>query len=614
MSQTIAPHHGRSVRIGGASGFWGDSCVGAPQLVARGCVDYLVFDYLAELTMSILAGARLKKPELGYATDFVTTAMKPVLREIATRGIRVVSNAGGVNPEGCAAALAALAAEQGVSLRIAVVRGDDVLPALDTLRAAEPPLREMHSGAPLPARLLTANAYLGALPIRAALDAGAQVVITGRCVDSAVTLGVLMHEFGWGPQDHDLLAAGSLAGHILECGCQATGGLHTDWDQVPDWPDIGYPVAQCHADGHFVVTKPEGTGGLVTPAVVAEQLLYEIHDPARYVLPDVVCDFTRVQLRQVGPHQVEVSGARGHPPTPTTKVSATYVDGFRVSAQLTIVGLQAAAKAARTGEAILARTRTLLHAQGLGDFSDTLVEVLGAESCYGPHARAQQTREAVLRLSATHPRREALELLAREVAPAGTSWAPGTTGASGRPTVSPSIRSCAFLILKTALVPEVSIEGQILPVPHPPDPAPAARDDTPPACAQDASPAASPAASTADSVEVPLVRLVWARSGDKGDISNIGVIARHPGLVPLLSAQLTEAAVGAWLAHLVRGRVTRHEVPGIHAFNFVCEEALGGGGMASLRNDPLGKGMAQILLSMPMRVPPALLGLLSGAG
>ncbi len=242
------------VRIGGASGFWGDSAVGAPQLVRSGQIDYLVFDYLAELTMSLLAGARLKKPELGYATDFVTVAMKQVLREVVDKGIRVVSNAGGVNPQGCADALAALAAEQGVSLKIAVVTGDDLMPQLPSLREAQPPVRELQSGAPLPEKLVSANAYMGALPVKAALDAGAQVVITGRCVDSAVTLGVLMHEFGWTPEQHDLLAAGSLAGHIIECGAQGTGGLHTDWDRVPDWAHIGYPIVECEADGSFTVT------------------------------------------------------------------------------------------------------------------------------------------------------------------------------------------------------------------------------------------------------------------------------------------------------------------------------------------------------------------------
>jgi len=595
------------VRIGGASGFWGDSSVGAPQLVASGQIDYLVFDYLAELTMSILAGARLKKPELGYATDFVSVAMKAVLKDIVTKGIRVVSNAGGVNPHGCAAALAALAAEQGVTVKIAVVSGDDVMPLVPQLREAPAPIRELQSGAPLPKQLLTANAYLGALPIKAALDDGAQIVITGRCVDSAVTLGVLMHAFGWTGDDHDRLAAGSLAGHILECGCQATGGLFTDWDMVPDWPHIGYPIAECHADGSFVVTKPEGTGGLVTPAVVSEQMLYEIGDPARYILPDVVCDFTGVTMRQLAPDRVEVRGARGLAPTDSYKVSATYMDGFKIAAQLTIVGIDAPAKARRTGAAILLRTSRMLAEAGLAPYDATRVEVLGAESCYGPHARAQDTREVVLRVAATHTRKEALDLLAREVAPAGTSWSPGTTGAGGgRASASPSIRQYAFLLPKTMVSAQVHIDGQTRHVAQPPGQASAAREL--PGTVMDVAPDAGQ-----DPITVPLVRLAWARSGDKGDISNIGVIARTPALLALLRTQLTETAVAAYLAHLVKGTVTRFDVPGIDAFNFVCTQALDGGGMSSMRNDPLGKGMAQILLSMPIQVPPDLLGQLSGA-
>jgi hypothetical protein len=596
----------RIVRIGGASGFWGDSSVGALQLVGSGQIDYLVFDYLAELTMSILAGARLKKPELGYATDFVSVAMKAVLKDVVKQGIRVVSNAGGVNPQGCADALAALAAEQGVALKIAVVSGDDVSPLLPQLRQAQPPVRELQSGAALPERVLTANAYLGARPIQAALDAGAQIVITGRCVDSAVTLGVLMHEFKWQPDDFDLLAAGSLAGHIIECGCQATGGLHTDWDTVPDWPNIGYPIVECSADGSFVVTKPKGTGGKLTPAVVGEQMLYEIGDPAAYLLPDVVADFTQVRIEQAGEYRVRVHGARGHAPTASYKVSTTYVDGFKTAAQLTIVGFDAVAKAKRTGEAILARTGTLFSQYGFGPYSGTQLEVLGAESCYGPHAQALQTREAVLRLAVTHPRKEALELFAREVAPAGTSWAPGTTGAGGgRASVSPSIRQYAFLLDKSRVEATLAIDGERVDVPRSevsasaPIPSPVRAPET------------HEAPLAPDAIEVPLIRLAWARSGDKGDTSNIGVIARHPALLPLLREQLTEARVAEWLAHLVKGRVTRYEVPGIGAFNFVCEQALGGGGMASLRNDPLGKGMGQILLAVPLRASPALLALLA---
>lgn len=585
----------KTIRIGGASGFWGDSSVGAPQLVERGGVDFLVFDYLAELTMSILAAARGKNPQLGYATDFVQVTMRAILRDVAAKGMRVVSNAGGVNPRACAEALAALAAEQGVALKIAVVVGDDVLPLLPQL--GEEAVTELQTSAALPSRLLTANAYLGALPVKAALDAGAQVVITGRCVDSAVTLGALMHAFGWRADDWDRLAQGSLAGHVIECGCQATGGLHTDWEAVPDWAHIGYPVIECSEDGSFVVGKPPDTGGLVNCAVVAEQVLYEIGDPRRYLLPDVSCDFGGVRLEQLGLQRVRVTGARGLPPGPQYKVSATYVDGFRCNAQLTIVGTDAARKARRTGEAILERTRELFAQRGWADYGRTRIEVLGSEQAnFGPHARTADVREAVLHLAVMHPQKEALELFAREIAPAGTSWAPGTTGAGGRPSPSPAIRQFAFLLDKRRLAPQVLLEGQVLAVDIPvgqapvPAPGPAAGDDAVPA----------PAGAL---VEVPLVRVAWGRSGDKGNHSNVGIIARRPEWLPWLRAQLAGQRVKAWLAHLVEGEVTRYDLPGIHAMNFLCTEALDGGGMASLRNDPLGKGMAQVLLAMPVEVP-----------
>jgi hypothetical protein len=595
----------KTIRIGGASGFWGDSSVGATQLVQSGQIDYLVFDYLAELTMSILAAARIKKPELGYATDFVSVAMKSVLKDVVARGIRVVSNAGGVNPQGCADALATLAKELGVDVRIAVVTGDDVMPLLPELRNVQPPVAELQSGATLPTEVVSANAYLGAVPIKAALDAGAQIVITGRCVDSAVTLGVLMHEFAWTPHQYDELAGASLAGHIIECGCQGTGGLHTDWHSVPDWAHIGYPIVECSADGSFSVTKPEGTGGLIAPQCVAEQLLYEIHDPASYLLPDVVCDFTQVQIIQTGPEHVRVTGARGRSPTDSYKVCATYVDGYKTAAQLTIVGFDAVAKARRTGEAILTRVGELLEAHGLAPLSATHLEVLGAESCYGPLANpaVAQTREAILRLTARHADKAALQLLASEVASAGTSWAPGTTGIGGRPSVSPLIRQYAFLLDKSKLKPAVVLNGTAISIPEDPS----GRDVASRVAAKPAAQAVVEPAGLAasETVEVPLIQVAWARSGDKGDISNIGVIARKPDWLPVLRQQLSEARVAEHLSHLIAGKVTRYELPGIAAFNFVCEQALAGGGMASLRNDSLGKGMGQILLALPVKVPKA---------
>ncbi|MCE9659928.1 MAG: DUF1446 domain-containing protein [Burkholderiales bacterium] len=599
MSSTEASGE-KIVRIGGASGFWGDSRVAAPQLVRSGRIDYLVFDYLAETTMAILVGARAKKPELGYATDFVEVAMRSVLNEVAEAGIKVVSNAGGINPHGCAKALAQLIEAAGLHLRIAVVEGDDVNAQVRDLIAAGQ--LDMFTAQPLPERVLSANAYLGAVPIAKALAAGADIVITGRCVDSAVTLGPLMHEFGWAATDYDSLAGGSLAGHIIECGCQATGGLFTDWQSVPGWATMGYPIVECRADGSFSLTKPEGTGGLVAPAPVAEQLLYEIGDPGAYALPDVICDFREVTIEAEGEHRVRVAGARGLAPTDGYKVSATAMQGFRAAGTLVIVGIDAAAKAERTAAAILERTRALLAESGLADFSATHVEVLGAEASYGPHSRARGAREVMMRVVADHADKRALELFAREIAPAGTSWSPGTTGpGGGRPSVAPLIRPLAFMLHKSAV--EVSftladhrhpvtieLHGGVLP---------------PPGAAQ-VLPLLAPDDEAAGSTTLPLIRLAWARSGDKGNLSNIGVIARRREWLPLLWDRLTPARVRDWFAYLMQGEVERFWLPGIGAINFLLHDALDGGGPASHRLDPLGKGMAQMLLEMPIEVPAAI--------
>ncbi len=536
------------VRIGAASGFWGDTSLALPQLLRASGLDYIVFDYLAEVTMSILSAARLKKPELGYATDFVRT-VQDNLPAIIQSGVRLVSNAGGVNPRGCAAALHAVAAGQGVTLSIAFVEGDDVMHLLPTLR--EESTGEIQDGRPLPAKVLTANAYLGALPVKGALDAGAQIVVTGRCVDSAVTVGALMHEFKWKATDYDRLAQASIAGHVIECGCQGTGGLYTDWEDVPDWENMGFPILECRADGSFVVTKPDGTGGLVTPATVGEQLLYEVGDPTRYLLPDVICDFSQVSLEQVDLHRVRVSGGRGTAPTDTYKVSATYVDGYKAVAQLTIIGWEAAQKAQRVGQAILSRVRAIFKTRGFDDFQDALVEVLGAESSFGPHSAATAAREVVLRIAARHADRAALDVFASEVAPAATAFCQGITGVGGRAQAKPAIKQYAFLLGKDRVVPHVVLGDVEAPVdiPH----------GAKAGCSAGLSTvsvhhgASIPA--DADPVQVPLIRIARGRSGDKGDTVNIGVIARTEALLPYVRREVTEAGVKAWLSHLILGEV-----------------------------------------------------------
>lgn len=590
------------IRIGGASGFWGDSATAAPQLVNGAQLDYLSFDYLAELTMSILSRNRAKNPAAGYADEFVDVAMRSVLAQVVERGIKVLSNAGGMNPQACGEALRKLAAEQGLALKVAVVEGDDLMPQLTALREAA--VRDLHDGRPLPARLLSANAYFGAWPIVQALAQGAQVVITGRCVDSALPLAALIHEFGWSMDDHDRLAAGSLAGHLIECGPQGTGGLFTDWEQVPGWENIGYPVLECQADGSFVITKPVGTGGLVTPATVGEQMLYEIGDPGAYLLPDVSCDFTGVQMQQVGPDRVQVSGARGHAPSDLYKVSATHPDGWRCVINVTIVGGRAEAKALRLAQAVLARTRTMMQAKGFADYRRTYQEVIGTEALFGPHSRVPRSREVILRLVVEHQDPKALEFIANEIASGGVSWAPGMASlGGGRPRAAPIVRLFSFLWPKREVPALLSLQAGAAGV----------AVVGPPVAAAIAGGATRsqygdlPLAATTDQVEVPLERIAHGRSGDKGDSVNIGVIARHPKWLPVLREQLTAERVQGYFAHLVQGPVTRFDVPGIAAFNFLLLAALDGGGMASPRSDPLGKGFAQMLLDLPVRVPAALL-------
>jgi len=591
----------KTVRIGCHSGFWGDTETAAVQLVRHGNVDYLVSDYLAEVTMSIMAAQKLRNPQAGYAVDFVTAVMAPLAREIAEKKIKVVTNAGGVNPQACRDAVLKACEAAGVTLKVAVVLGDDILPRAEEFRAAG--IREMDTGAELPAKIVSMNAYLGGFPIARALAEGADVVITGRCVDSAVTLGALIHAFSWTPEDLDRLAAGTLCGHIIECGAQCNGGNFTDWRLVPDYDNMGFPIAEVFSDGSFVLSKPDNTGGLISTATVAEQMLYEIGDPRAYIVPDVVCDFTEARYEQLGKDRVRVSGARGRPPTDTYKVSTTFPDGFKFASIFMLGGREAAAKGRHSAESIVKKTRRLFKDKGMADFRDVSIEVIGAEATYGPHARAQDSREVVVKIAAKHDQKEALALLGREIAPMSTGGVVGMAGSFGAGRVSPSpvIRMFSCLVPKSQVPVTVDVGGHRIALQE------GARSGGFEATSLpvEAPPLASPSSGPTETV--PLVALAYGRSGDKGDNANIGIFARKPEYLPILDAEVTEEAVARYFAHRIEGdpggKVSRWRLPGINGFNFLLRQALGGGGMASLKADPLAKAFAQMLLDMPVRVP-----------
>jgi hypothetical protein len=449
------------VLVANGQGFWGDSILGPVRLVREGPLDYLTLDYLAEVTMSIMQKLRSRDPRAGYATDFVRM-LDRLGAEIHANGIKVIANAGGVNPHACKDAVLATLEKRGLrgKLKVAVVEGDDVLGDLDELLAAGETLANMDTGQPLSQvreRVTSANVYLGAFPVAEALALGADVVVTGRGTDPGLVLAPLIHEFGWGPKDYDRLAAGTIAGHIVECGPQCTGGNFTDWRTIPDLAMVGYPIVEARADGDFTITKHAGTGGRVNVDTVRHQLVYEMGDAARYLTPDVIADFTSVQLSADGPDRVRVHGARGSAPTPTYKVSLSYEDGWKAQGQLTISGPDALAKARLCSEIVW---RRLAYDGCTFGEDEKLVEFVGAGVCHRGIAGGEiaDPPEVVLRLGVKGTDRAKVDRFGFELVPLVTSGPPGVTGfAGGRPKAGEVIGFWPALLDKSRVKTRVSI-------------------------------------------------------------------------------------------------------------------------------------------------------------
>ena len=590
----------KSIRIGGASGFWGDSVVATPQLLSNNNLDFIVYDYLAEITMSIMARARTKDPEKGYAIDFVSSVLKLNLRQIADQKIKILSNAGGVNPESCAKAIRELIAEQKLDLKVSVVLGDDLMDKKEELKD----IKEMYSDAEFPEqdKIASINAYLGAFPIAQALKDGADIVITGRSVDSAVTLAACIYSFGWLENDYDKLASGSLAGHIIECGTQSTGGNFTDWELASkDLHQIGYPIVEIKEDGVFDCSKSQNTTGLVSFGTVAEQMLYEIGDPQSYILPDVICDFSKVKINEIEKNIVRVTGATGYPAPKQYKVCATYTDGFRAGHLCSFVGIDAAKKARTYGEAIFDRSRLIMRMMNIPDFDETSIEILGDNSQYSDKSENLDNREVVLKFAAKHQDIRAVGIMLKESVGLGLATPPGLSGfVGGRPKPSPIVRLFSFLINKKDV--DIKIEDGISSKKF-------EVKDSENFDINSIKKHEAPKIEDHDQqiIDVPLIKIAYGRSGDKGNKANIGIIARNEKFYPVICKYLTEDIVKRCFSKFLEGEVEKFYLPGSCSINFMLDNVLGGGGPASLRNDPQGKAYAQILLDQTIPVPKSLL-------
>ncbi len=588
-----------TIRVANAGGYWGDDLGAFQRQLSQGPVDYLTQDFLAEITMSILQKQRSRNPKLGYAVDFLEQARQG-LALVARDGVRVITNAGGINPSGCAREVARIAREQKLDLAIGIVEGDDLINRLDDLLAQGVDLANMETGESLHSirdQVVSANAYLGAAPVVAALEEGCRVVITGRVTDTGIAAAPPIFEYGWQWDDWNSLAAAVVAGHILECGAQSTGGNFTDWQEIPSFLNMGYPIAEFQSDGRFTVTKHPASGGLVNRRTVGAQLIYEMGDPRHYITPDVVADFTSIRLAESGPNRVAVSGVEGRPRTDSLKVSIAYRNGYKAHGTMIVSRPEAVDKC---------RTMAEVFWRRLGiEFEETSTELVGYDSCHRHLSPSADPAEILLRLGVRDPDADKVAEFAKLFTSLILNTVPGVAIVGARPRVQDVIAYWPCLIPASQVEPRVTVldSSRSLAVPWLPPPAEQTRTSSPP----DGSAGRHPTVSARETRKAPLSSLCFGRSGDKGDTCNIGIVARSREAYSWIEKELSASRVKEYFGDLCRGEVERFEVPNLLALNFLLHESLGGGGTLSLRIDPQGKTLADALLLMEMNVPGELL-------
>ena len=591
----------KSIRIGNASGYWGDDPHALRRQVEKGNLDYITMDFLAEITMSILQKQQKKNPELGYARDFVPMLID-VLPELLENKTTLITNAGGINPEACCETIMKQAQELGLKPKIAIVSGDDIFSDIKGFYPDKCLFENMETGdnfSDVVENLACANVYYGAVPVLEALKKwNPDIIITGRVTDTGITLAPMMYEFGWSLTDWDKLASGIVVGHLLECGSQSTGGNFSDWQKIKNFDEMGYPIAEVREDGTFILTKAEGTGGLVSFDTVREQIFYEMGDPKAYLTPDVVADFSTIQLREVGPNKVEVFGVKGSEPTGLYKVSMAFVDGFKAIGSIIVSGPNARSKAEKFAEIFWKRCDD--------SFKEVSTEYFGWNACHGSLGKSEEANEILLKLGVRDQEFEKVQRFTKMVPALILSGPPGVavTGAAKPQTV---INYWPTLIDKDLVVPMIKLFGneEVIKTGETVKGnfSPAKEDQSIQTVEQVDGSLEQTLKSFGKGESYPLSKICLGRSGDKGDSANIGIMARTPSSYRFLKEKLTAQVIKNLFHEFCDGRVTRFSLDSLMGLNFLLEKSLGGGGNCTLRSDSQGKTFSQAVLRQEVSIP-----------
>ena len=589
---------GKSIRIGNAGGYWGDDPSALARQIQGGPLDYITMDFLAEITMSILQKQRARDPEMGYAKDFIKM-LDEVLPDLLDKKIKLITNAGGINPKSCAREIHNLAKSKGLNIKIAVIDGDDIMTNIDSLESQGETFTNMETSecfSKVKDSIISANVYFGVAPVAEALKWDPDIIITGRVTDTGITLAPMVHEFNWPLDDWDRLASGIIAGHMLECGTQITGGNFTDWEKVDSFSHVGFPIAEINADGSFVLTKHQNTGGLVNVNTVREQLFYEMGNPEAYITPDVIADFTTIQLKADGENRVKASGIKGYAPTPLYKVSMAFEDGFKAQGTIIISGPNARKKAEAFAKIFWERCGS--------DFDHTETEFFGFNACQRSLVNKDDANEILLRVGVLSSDQRKLRNFSKLVPSLILSGPPGVAVTGGVPRPQQVVSYWPALINKDTVHPKISLivngeitDEQVIKTTATGNFEPQSSN------VQVAETPSGPAGKDHDEKLVPISSIALGRSGDKGDMCNVGVLARSPKAFEFLDEWLTAQRVKNYFQELCFGPVTRYKLSNLQGFNFLLDEALGGGGTKTLRFDAQGKTFAQGLLAQKIKIP-----------